>query len=35
MILKLLVLSFSILLIGQEAISVLLWPGPWVTPGVL
>jgi hypothetical protein len=35
MILKLLVPSLPILHIGLEAIGVLLWPGPWVTPGVL
>jgi hypothetical protein len=35
MILKLLLPSLSILHIGLEAIGVLLWPGPWVTPGVL
>jgi hypothetical protein len=35
MILRLLVPSLPILHIGLEAIGVLLWPGPWVTPGVL
>jgi hypothetical protein len=35
MVLRLLVPSFPTLHIGLEAIGVLLWPGPWVTPGVL
>jgi hypothetical protein len=35
MTLRLLVPSLPILHIGLEAIDVLLWPGPWVTPGVL
>jgi hypothetical protein len=35
MILRLSVPSLLILHIGLGAIGVLLWPGPWVTPGVL
>jgi hypothetical protein len=35
MTLRLLVPPLPILHIGLEAIGVFLWPGPWVTPGVL